>query len=226
GYLILIATLIQALIASVVLILLPLLLSRRLLHNKKENISRSRISGYFLALGLAFLFVEIAFIQKFILFLHHPLYATAMVLASFLLFAGIGSAWSQRYANPPSDKIGVKRAVTGIISVGMLYLLALGPLFSMLNWLPIFVKVAISVLLIAPLAFCMGMPFPLGMARLGKAAPAYIPWMWGVNGCASVLSAVMATILAIHFGFTVVVILALMLYGVAMLVFNGGWGKE
>lgn len=226
GYLILIATLIQALIASVVLILLPLLLSRRLLHNKKENISRSRISGYFIALGLAFLFVEIAFIQKFILFLHHPLYATAMVLASFLLFAGIGSAWSQRYANPPSDKIGVKRAVTGIISVGMLYLLALGPLFSMLNWLPIFVKVAISVLLIAPLAFCMGMPFPLGMARLGKAAPAYIPWMWGVNGCASVLSAVMATILAIHFGFTVVVILALMLYGVAMLVFNGGWGKE
>lgn len=225
GYLILIATLIQALIASVVLILLPLLLSRRLL-NKTKNISRSRISGYFFALGLAFLFIEIAFIQKFILFLHHPLYATAMVLASFLLFAGLGSAWSQRYANPPSDKIGVKGAVTGIISVGLLYLLTLGPLFSMLNWLPIFVKVAISVLLIAPLAFCMGMPFPLGMARLGKAAPAFIPWVWGVNGCASVLSAVIATILAIHFGFTVVVILALMLYGVAMLVFNGGWGKE
>jgi hypothetical protein len=225
GYLILIATLIQALIASVVLILLPLLLSRRLL-NKTKNISRSRISGYFIALGLAFLFLEIAFIQKFILFLHHPLYATAMVLASFLLFAGLGSAWSQRYANPQSDKNGVKGAVTGIITVGLLYLLALGPLFSMLNWLPIFVKVVISVLLIAPLAFCMGMPFPLGMARLGKAAPAFIPWVWGVNGCASVLSAVIATILAIHFGFTVVVILALMLYGMAMLVFNGGWGKE
>ncbi len=226
GYLILIATLIQALIASVVLILLPLLLSRRLLNKKTKNISHSRISGYFIALGLAFLFIEIAFIQKFILFLHHPLYATAMVLASFLLFAGLGSAWSQRYANPQSDKNGVKGAVTGIISVGLLYLLALGPLFSMLNWLPIFVKVIISVLLIAPLAFCMGMPFPLGMARLGKAAPAFIPWVWGVNGCASVLSAVIATILAIHFGFTVVVISALMLYGMAMLVFNGGWGKE
>lgn len=226
GYLILIATLIQALIASVVLILLPLLLSRRLLNKKTKNISHSRISGYFIALGLAFLFIEIAFIQKFILFLHHPLYATAMVLASFLLFAGLGSAWSQRYANPQSDKNGVKGAVTGIISVGLLYLLALGPLFSMLNWLPIFMKVIISVLLIAPLAFCMGMPFPLGMARLGKAAPAFIPWVWGVNGCASVLSAVIATILAIHFGFTVVVISALMLYGMAMLVFNGGWGKE
>jgi hypothetical protein len=226
GYLILIATLIQALIASLVLILLPLWLSRRLFNNKTENISRSRISGYFFALGLAFLFIEIAFIQKFILFLHHPLYATAMVLAGFLLFAGLGSAWSQRYANSRSYKIGVNRAVTGIILVGLLYLLALGPLFSVLNWLPTFVKVVISALLIAPLAFCMGMPFPLGMARLGKTAPAFIPWVWGVNGCASVLSAVMATILAIHFGFTVVVILALMLYGMAMLVFSGRWGEE
>jgi spermidine synthase len=226
GYLILIATLIQALIASLVLILLPLWLSRRLLNNKTENISRSRISGYFFALGLAFLFIEIAFIQKFILFLHHPLYATAMVLAGFLLFAGLGSAWSQRYANSRSYKIGVNAAVTGIILVGLLYLLVLGPLFSMLNWLPTFVKVVISAFLIAPLAFCMGMPFPLGMARLGKTAPAFIPWVWGVNGCASVLSAVMATILAIHFGFTVVVILALMLYGMAMLVFSGRWGEE
>jgi hypothetical protein len=226
GYLILIATLIQALIASLVLILLPLWLSRRLLNSETENISRSRISGYFFALGLAFLFIEIAFIQKFILFLHHPLYATAMVLSGFLLFAGLGSAWSQRYANSRSYKIGVNRAVTGIISVGLLYLLALGPLFSMLNWLPTFVKLFISALLIAPLAFCMGMPFPLGMARLGKTAPAFIPWVWGVNGCASVLSAVMATILAIHFGFTVVVILALMMYGMAMLVFRGRWGEE
>ena len=226
GYLILIATLIQAFIASLVLILLPLWLSRRLLNNETGNISRSRISGYFFALGLGFLFIEIAFIQKFILFLHHPLYATATVLASFLLFAGIGSAWSQRYASSPSYKIGVYGAVTGIVSVGVVYLLALGPLFSLLNWLPTFVKLVISAILIAPLAFCMGMPFPLGLARLGKTAPAFIPWVWGVNGCASVLSAVLATILAIHFGFSVVVILALMLYGMAMLVFNGGWGEE
>jgi hypothetical protein len=226
GYLILIATLIQALIASLVLILLPLWVSRRLLENETGNISRSRISGYFFALGLGFLFIEIAFIQKFILFLHHPLYATAMVLASFLLFAGLGSAWSQRYANSPSYNTGVKGAVTGIILVGLVYLLALGPLFSLLNWLPTFVKLVISAILIAPLAFCMGMPFPLGLARLGKTAPAFIPWVWGVNGCASVLSAVMATILAIHFGFTVVVILALMLYGTALMVFKGRWGGE
>jgi SAM-dependent methyltransferase len=226
GYLILVATLFQALVASLVLILLPLWLSRRLRNNETGNISRISISGYFFALGLGFLFIEIAFIQKFILFLHHPLYATAMVLASFLLFAGLGSAWSQHYAHSSSYKNGVKAAVTGIILVGLVYLPALGPLFSMLNWLPTGVKLVISILLIAPLAFCMGMPFPLGMARLGQTAPAFIPWVWGVNGCASVLSAVMATLLAIHFGFTVVVILALMLYGTAMMVFNGRWGEE
>jgi len=226
GYLILVATLIQALIASLVLILLPLWLSRRLLNNETGNISRISISGYFFALGLGFLFIEIAFIQKFILFLHHPLYATAMVLASFLLFAGLGSAWSQHYAHSSSHKSGVKTAVTGIILFGLVYLLALGPVFSMLNWLSTGVKLVISVLLIAPLAFCMGMPFPLGMARLGQTAPAFIPWVWGVNGCASVLSAVMATLLAIHFGFTVVVILALVLYATAMMVFNRRWGEE
>ncbi len=226
GYLILIATLIQTVIASLVLILLPLLLARRTHNNAVGHLSRSLVGGYFFMLGLAFLFIEIAFIQRFILFLHHPLYATAAVLSSFLLFAGLGSAWSQRYACLQSYKAGVKGAITGIVLLGLLYLLALGPLFSMLNWLPIVVKLVISVILIAPLAFCMGMPFPLGLARLGKAAPAFIPWVWGVNGCASVLSAVIATIFAIHFGFTVVVLLALMFYGMAMVVFNGGWGEQ
>jgi hypothetical protein len=61
----------------------------------------------------------------------------------------------------------------------------------------------------------MGMPFPLGLAQVAKQAPNLIPWAWGLNGCASVLSAILATILAIHFGFTAVVGLALALYGLA-----------
>ena len=77
----------------------------------------------------------------------------------------------------------------------------------------------ISFLLIAPLAFCMGMPFPLGLARLGDKAPDLIPWAWAINGCASVLSAVLATVLAIHFGFTVVILLAVSLYGLATLAY-------
>jgi len=65
----------------------------------------------------------------------------------------------------------------------------------------------------APLAFLMGMPFPLGLRRLATSAPGWIPWAWGINGCASVLSAVLATVLAIHLGFTAVVALAAGLYG-------------
>ena len=181
-------------------------------------ISPWRAFGYFFALGLAFLFIEIAFIQKFILFLHHPLYAVSVVLASFLLFAGIGSAFSKRYSRDGNQRKGIKTAVTGIIIFGLVYSLLLGPVFSIiLDW-PQLVKVVIAVTFIAPLAFCMGMPFPLGLSLLGDSAQHLIPWAWGVNGCASVLSAVLATLLAIHFGFTVVVVLALLLYGVAALI--------
>ena len=74
-------------------------------------------------------------------------------------------------------------------------------------------------LLIAPLAFCMGMPFPLGLRQVASLAPGFIPWAWGINGLASVISAALATLLAIEFGFTVLLLLALLLYsGAAVLV--------
>ena len=80
------------------------------------------------------------------------------------------------------------------------------------------VKIGISLLLIAPLAFLMGMPFPLGLKRLAGSAPDFIPWAWGINGFASVLSAALATLLAIEFGFVIVLVLALLLYAAAALV--------
>jgi hypothetical protein len=67
----------------------------------------------------------------------------------------------------------------------------------------------------------MGMPFPLGLARVGRELPQLVPWAWGINGCASVVSAVLATLLAIEFGFTVVVALAVALYLVAAAVWRG-----
>ena len=76
-------------------------------------------------------------------------------------------------------------------------------------------RILVSVVLIAPLAFFMGLPFPLGITRVGQRTPELIPWAWGINGCASVISAVLATLLAMHFGFTVVVVSAVLLYGVA-----------
>lgn len=77
----------------------------------------------------------------------------------------------------------------------------------------------LSVLLIAPLAFAMGMPFPLGLASVAARTPVLVPWAWAVNGFASVVAAILATVLAIHWGFNVVLILATVLYLTAALNF-------
>ena len=94
-------------------------------------------------------------------------------------------------------------------------MILLSPLFHRLMHLPDGLKIPISIVLIAPLAFCMGMPFPLGLSRVATAVPDFIPWAWGMNGCASVLSAILATFMAIHFGFTMVIGMALLLYVLA-----------
>ncbi|MEJ2565424.1 MAG: SAM-dependent methyltransferase [Gammaproteobacteria bacterium] len=216
GYLVLVATLLQAAAASMALILLPLAALRR--HRVQPNGFRKRtVLVYFTAIGLAFLFIEMAFIQRFILFLHHPLYAAAVVLTGFLVFAGLGSAFARRLAAAGRHGAGVWFAVLGIAGVSALYLFLLGPLCDRLMAWPITAKIIATLVLIMPLAFCMGLPFPLALDRLGRQAPALIPWAWGVNGCASVISAVLATLLAIHFGFHMVILAALALYLVAAL---------
>lgn len=219
GYLVLAATLLQAALASLLLILLPLGFLKRRDHNEPFAVSRSKVLLYFFSLGLAFLFLEIAFIQKFILFLSHPLYAAAVVLSAFLIFAGLGSNYSKTMAERTGRRIAVRRGVGIIVVVGGCYLLMLNSLLAVLVGLPDAAKIAITLLLIAPIAFAMGIPFPLAMAQLGEAAPVLLPWAWGVNGCASVLSAVIATLLAIHFGFSMVVLLALLLYILAAITF-------
>jgi len=182
---------------------------------------RLQVLVYFFALGLAFLFVEIASIQRFVLFLGHPLYAVTIVISAFLLFAGLGSGYGSRLLHRlkglPVAPIPI--AVAGIVLFGAIHLAILPSLFATLAQSSQVMKVIVSLLLIAPLAFFMGMPFPLGLARTAARTPEMVPWAWGVNGCASVLSAVLAALLGIHFGFTMVVFLALVLYVGAALVF-------
>ena len=213
GYLIVVATLIQAVVAGAVLILLPLSRSKR---SWPRGIG-TQMGSYFFLLGLAFLFVEIAFIQKFVLFLSHPLYSVAVVLSGFLVFAGVGSAYSGRLAERVRQKnrSPVSVVVAGISTMVLLYLALLPVIFQQLIGIADGFKMALSVLLIAPLAFCMGMPFPIGLSRVADSAPQFIPWAWGINGFASVMSASLATLLAIEFGFTTVVLLALVAYAVA-----------
>ncbi len=218
GYLVLVATLAQAIIASVVLILLPLFFTRK--EKQPANpVNKGWVMVYFISVGLAFLFIEIAFIQKFILFLHHPLYAVALVLTAFLIFAGLGSSFSWRLVQGDYYQHAITIAVTGIIVLGFLYIFFMETVFAHFISLSMAIKIPLTLLMIAPLAFFMGMPFPLALAKLGDIAPNMIPWAWGVNGCASVVSAVLATLLAISIGFNAVIFSALVLYGLAWLSF-------
>jgi spermidine synthase len=223
GYLVLIATFVQAVLASVLLILVPLWSCYRRATKTSSTFIRHEqvwVVIYFFSLGIAFLFIEMAFIQKFILFLRHPLYAVGVVISGFLLFAGLGSNYSSLLKELTASQRNILiLPVTAIAGIALLYLYLLPVLFRHLLWLPDPLKVFVSLCLIAPLAFCMGMPFPLGLHFLSIRAPELIPLAWGINGCASVISAVLATILAIHIGFRGIVVAAVCLYVLAAIVY-------
>jgi len=221
GYPVVIATLIQALVLGGLLTLVPLWLFLRRTPGTLAGARLGRLMLYFTALGLAFMLVEIAFIQKFILFLSHPVYAVALVLTSFLLLAGLGSRLAQRFQAPPLARRVVGLASLVIATLTLIYVLGLPVAFHQLMGLTEEVKFALAVLLIAPLAFAMGMPFPLGLASVAARTPTLVPWAWAMNGFASVVGAVLATLLAIHWGFTAVVILAALLYLLAAAGFPG-----
>lgn len=213
GYLVLVVTLVIAIVLSLVLTLPPIWFYQRRLTAPINRVRAAQVMYYFFAIGLAFLFMEIAFIQKFIRFLHYPLYAVTMTLTAFLVFAGMGSYLSGRFRRQQGGARRVLRyALIGIVITSLVYLWLMNSVFDVLATAPVFVKLLLSVILIAPLAICMGMPFPLALASLANDTPQLIPWAWGINGCASVISASLATLLAIHFGFSVVILLALLLY--------------
>lgn len=209
GYLVLVATVTQAVVAGVVLIVLPLLLMRR--RTIREG-GGGRLVLCFAGLGLAFLFLEITFIQKLTLFLGHPLEAVAIALAGFLVFGGIGSGYSTRF-----DRRGMTTPVVAIAALTIVFVFTFPLVVRLLGPAAGWVKLPVSIAMIAPLGFFMGMPFPIALARAGARNPDWVPWAWSINGCASVISPVLATLLAVHVGYLMVALLALGLYGLAAL---------
>ena len=219
GYMMFIVTLFAAIVFSVALILLPVSVLPTKSTRTTKRVPHVKVVCYFLATGLAFLCVEIAMIQRFILFLHHPIYSIAVTLTSFLVFAGIGSQFSMLISLNKSRRLVLHMAVLAITLISLIYLLVLESMFSMLATLPAALKIISAIVLIAPLALFMGMPFPLAIASLSDHSHVLIPWAWGINGCASVISAVLATLLAIHCGFSTVLMLAVLLYLSVLLTF-------
>ena len=220
GYPTLLVTLAQAAVAAFILILLPLLFVKT---DKKQAVDRrGNIIIYFLAIGLAFLFIEIAFIQKFTLILSQPLYAVAVALCAFLIFSGLGSLYVQQRLKTASPAISdaitaalLRRSVMMIALIIITYIVLLPLISNTIMVLPEAARIISAFILAAPLAFFMGMPFPLALATLQQTRPDLIPWAWGINGCASVLSAILAVLLAIETGFNGVMLCAVLLYAIA-----------
>jgi len=209
GYILLIATLAQAALVSVVLIVIPLFFLKRTGGTPRKT----RRLIYFFCLGIAFMFLEMSFMQKFVLFLRHPIYSITVVLFSFLVFSGLGSLFARRLTSrangrPPRRLL----PFVSVVVISFLSMFGLGAIFPLLTSLSTVGRIVASVIILAPLGFFMGMPFPLGLQNVSDSSPALLPWCWGINGCASVIGTVLATTLAISYGFGLVVLIALILY--------------
>jgi hypothetical protein len=171
---------------------------------------------YFSAIGCGFIMIEITLIQKFILFLGHPAFALMVVIPSLLVFAGIGSWYAGRGERKFS---GLGMQMAALTAVLFLCLLIYNHLFiRFFIPFPWPLRCVLAVLLLAPLGFFLGMPFPSGINFLKrKNLPAFIPWAWGVNGAASVAGSMLNLLAGITFGFTFALCLAAGFYGAAWL---------
>ncbi len=218
GYLILVATLIQAALLGGVLVVLPLTLLRREAPRRaRAGGGRLSVLTYFLALGIGYMFVEMALIQRLVFFLANPVFAVAVVLAGLLLVSGLGSAWAaRRVAQGRSMRRLASLAALAVAAIAVIYAFGLYPaLMPLIGW-PVSARVAVAFVAMLPLA-TMGMLFPLGLRHLGRTRAELLPWAWAINGCASVVATSLATLLALGAGLAVVLLAAASCYAVAAL---------
>ena len=213
GYLVNVAVLAQSALFALIVFLLPLARRRGLGGLGGKSVLAG--FGYFLCLGLGFLFVEIVLIERFTFFLNDPAQAFALVLSAMLIASGLGSAFSSRFV--PRPRAGIRLACGLTASITAALGLLLPRLLDLALAWPDPAKAALAVAIAAPLGFFMGMPFPLALSTYRGAASPFIPWAWSVNGALSVVATPLASLLAVSFGYATVFAASLGLYGLAAL---------
>jgi predicted membrane-bound spermidine synthase len=203
---------ISLLATAIILALPPVVLGARLpRHN-----GVLRFLLYFLCIGAGYILIEMALIQKFVLFLGHPTYALTVVIFSMLVSSGLGSYFSQRILRDDDRRL---YRTLGLIALLVALLAAVvTPLLSAGVGLPLELKFAITALLISPAGFFMGMPFPSGLKRLEEWHKPSVRWAWSLNAAASVLGSVGALVCAIYFGLVQTLLIGGMLYVAALAV--------
>jgi hypothetical protein len=208
GALVNLAVLAQAVVLALLVLLLPLLAPGRIRAGRGAT---WRAVLYFPALGLGFLFIEIAAIEKASLYLSDRTSAFALVLTGMLICSGLGSLLAGgRRGDPRRLVLGCTVAVVTWCAVGAM---AITPaLLASLDW-PWLLRAAMVLAVIAPVSVALGVFFPLGLAQAGPTG--FLPWAWGLNGAFSVVATPLANLLAREAGFTWVLLASALLYGVA-----------
>ena len=198
-------------VATFIILALPPMVLRARLPREKPILA---FLLYFLAIGAGYILIEVALIQKFVLFLGHPTYALTVVIFSLLVSSGVGSYASRAVIR---DSAARWRAVLAGVAI-LIGLLALdvAVLLPKGITLPLPLKIAVTVALIFPAGFLMGMPFPIGLARLEKWQSSSVRWAWSLNAAASVLGSVAALVLAIYLGLVQTLLIGGVLYLVAL----------
>ena len=206
------------LVVSIVLaagfLLLPFLAIR---ETWKQLPFKRRSAVYFGALGLGFMFFEISLIQRLTLFLGYPTLSLTVTIGSILVFTGIGALVGGSGWRPPWLLGGVYVA---LVLLTAFYLFVMPEITDAFLSLSMIFRAGIAFVMLAPLGLCLGMFMPMGLqtvAGLSEHPREYVAWGWAVNGFASVVGAVLTTIVAMSVGFSVVLVVALGIYAVAVL---------
>lgn len=201
---------IQSVFASILLIMAPLFISKERLVAIGTLLPTSI---YFAAIGVGFMFLEITLMQKLIPALGEPVYAISAVLFSILIASGLGSYISGRFQLIRENAMRLLISLPVLI---LIYAACIGPVVKAISSPHLLTRFVLTFLFLLPLGIFMGIPFPTGMTLLGKKHKELIPWAWCVNGSFSVISSVLAMMIALVFGYSTVILLAALSYIVAL----------
>jgi spermidine synthase len=199
-------------------IFVPLYARRRSALAAVDSLARWSTLLYFGALGAGFMLIEVALISKLVLFLGPPIYALTVALCSLLIAAGLGSYWSGRNIGAGHGALRWVLAAA-LVAIAALCVMLDAVFTRLLANSSFAASVALTVGTLGPVGFLMGMPFPLGLRLLDRVGPEWaqlVPWVWGINGAASVLGSILAISVAINLGFRVTMLVGLCMYAAAL----------
>ena len=208
------ATAVASVIFVILFVFVPLRFSR---VGREEGSTALPLLVYFSCLGAGFIILELVFIQKFMHLIGSPLYTYSTVIFTVLFSAGVGSAASARLGIGTTQRWAVP--FVAILAIG-LALVAFYPSLSRLALaLPLPGRMLAASLMMFPLGFFLGMPFPLGILANSNQPRGAIAWAWGMNGLFTVVGGLLSVVISVLFGFNFAILLALAIYALAFVVF-------